>query len=76
MERYLQNVIAVRDACPASLEFPSLPESMSGLTYEGANHIETVLTLVYQVVSDPGATHNCVLGDFILGKCTLGKSEV
>lgn len=46
MERYLGNVIAIRDACPGSVTFPNLPDSMSGLTYEGANNIEKVLTLV------------------------------
>lgn len=45
MERYLGNVAAIRDACPGDVEFPTLPSSMSGLTYQGANNIEKVLQL-------------------------------
>jgi len=67
MERYLSNVVAIRDACPEDVEFPTLPDSMSGLNYEGANNIEKVLLLVYEVVS-----HKCILGEFILGECALG----
>lgn len=48
MERYLSNVAAIRDACPGDVEFPTLPDSMSGLTYVGANRIEEVLSLVYR----------------------------
>lgn len=48
MERYLGNVEAIRDACPGDVEFPTLPSSMSKLTYEGANSIEKVLLLVYE----------------------------
>ena len=47
MTRYLSNVAAVRDACPWEMDFPTLPESMSDLTYETANNIETVLLMVY-----------------------------
>lgn len=67
MERYLNNVVAIRDACPGHVEFPNLPDSMSGLTFEGANNIEKVLLLAYEVVS-----HDCTLGEFVLGECTLG----
>lgn len=48
VERYLNNVKRVRDACPSSLGFPTLPNSMDNLTYEGANNIEKVLVLAYQ----------------------------
>jgi hypothetical protein len=48
MERYLGNVEAIRDACPGDVTFPTLPSSMSKLTYEGANSIEKVLLLVYE----------------------------
>ena len=51
MERYLGNVVAIRDACPGETEFPTLPSSMDGLTYEGANSIEKVLMLVYENLS-------------------------
>jgi len=51
MERYLGNVVAIRDACPGNAEFPSLPNSMSGLTYVGANNIEKVLKIVYERMS-------------------------
>lgn len=48
MERYLGNVVAIRDACPDDIAFPPLPVSMSGLGYEGANNIEKVLALAYE----------------------------
>lgn len=70
MERYLSNIVAIRDACPNVVGFPVLPTSMDRLTYEGANSIEKVLMLVYQSIA--GNEHNCVLGEFVLGECTLG----
>lgn len=48
MERYLGNVVAIRDACPGKVTFPDLPNSMNRLRYEGANNIEKVLLLVYE----------------------------
>ena len=51
MRRYLNNVKAIRDACPGNIEFPPLPDSMDKLTIEGANNIEKVLELVYQTVN-------------------------
>lgn len=75
MERYLGNVVAIRDACPGNVEFPSLPSSMNGLTYTSANSIEKVLTMVYEKLNEPDEPeHECVLGEFILGECTLGDS--
>lgn len=70
MDRYLGNVVAIRDACPKEVDFPTLPDSMSGLTHEGANSIEEVLLLVYENL------HNCVLGEFVLGECTLGGRSI
>jgi hypothetical protein len=70
MERYLSNIVAIRDACPDVVGFPVLPTSMDRLTYEGANSIEKVLMLVYQDIAEN--EHKCVLGEFILGKCKLG----
>lgn len=71
MERYLGNVVALRDACPGDVVFPELPDSMNYLTHEGANNIEKVLLLVYESFS-----HKCVLGEFILGECKLGGTTV
>jgi hypothetical protein len=53
MDRYLNNVVAIRDACPGNVAFPTLPFSMSGLTFEGANNIEKVLELVYEEMNKP-----------------------
>lgn len=52
MERYLGNVVAIRDACPGDVTFPTLPDSMSRLTYEGANNIERVLEIAYESYLD------------------------
>lgn len=70
MERYLSNVEAIRNACPKKTELPTLPSTMSGLTYDGANRIEEVLLLVYRSIKEE--EHECVLGEFVLGECTLG----
>lgn len=48
MERYLENVAAIRDACPGNVAFPDLPGSMNNLSIDGANSIEKVLLLVYE----------------------------
>lgn len=53
MERYLSNVMVIRDAAPVGIELPMLPDSMGNLTYEGANSIEKVLELVYEAVNTP-----------------------
>lgn len=47
MTRYLNNVFAVRDACPWEMNFPTLPDSMMNLTIEVANNIEKVLLMVH-----------------------------
>lgn len=47
MTRYLNNVFAVRDACPWEMDFPTLPDSMINLTIEVANNIERVLLMVH-----------------------------
>lgn len=73
MNRYLSNVAAIRDACYGTVTFPTIPSSMNGLTHDGANSIEKVLVLAYEVVS--ALEHKCVLGSFILGECTLGVNS-
>lgn len=50
LKRYLNNVKAIRDACPDDLEFPPLPYSMDRLTYESANNIEKVLEIAHSYV--------------------------
>jgi hypothetical protein len=71
-DRYLNNVVAIRDACATLTdeEFPPLPESMEKLTYEGANNIEKVLEIAYRCVSGDSSG---VLGKGVLGKMVLGK---
>lgn len=73
MERYLSNVVAIRDACLEGVTFPTLPESMNGLTYEGANNIENVLELAYQYITGDTDDTSSVLGRGVLGKMILGK---
>lgn len=83
MERYLENVAAIRDACPGEVEFPNLPDSMNNLSFEGANSIEKVLLLVYEELhgsvvdpEEPGGDdtgYSNVLGKFVLGKSVLGS---
>lgn len=69
MKRYLDNVAAVRDACPGDLVFPTLPASMSGLTFEGANNIEKVLQLVYEKLNggsvNPDIPNDSATADYI-----------
>jgi hypothetical protein len=71
MERYLGNVVAIRDVCPGGLGFPPLPDSMNHLTYEDANNIEKVLEIAYQYITyNP---NDDVLGKGVLGKMVLGR---
>lgn len=57
-DRYLNNVVAIRDACAALTdeEFPPLPTSMDKLTYEGANNIERVLEIAYKYATGTSET--------------------
>lgn len=70
MERYLSNVVTIRDACPGNYEFPPIPDSMNYLTYEGANNIEKVLEIVYRYTDSDTSG---VLGKGVLGRMVLGK---
>lgn len=66
MDRYLSNVIAVRNAVSTSEPFPPLPISMNGLTYEAANNIEETLVIAYRTLKP-------TLGTFILGSSILAS---
>lgn len=74
MDRYLGNVVAIRDACPGDVTFPTLPDSMSRLDYRGANNIERVLEIAYKYVSSM-VIGNAILGEAVLGNMVLGKNE-
>ena len=79
MERYLGNIVAIRDACPGDVVFPTLPVSMNGLTFEGANNIEIVLQMVNEelnkIPSGDESEYSSILGEFVLGKSVLGENE-
>lgn len=49
MNRYLENVVAVTDACPSATPYPTLPTGMNGLTLEGANNIEKALLRAFEI---------------------------
>ena len=73
MNRYLGNVVAVRNAALAiddTLVLPELPVSMSKLTYEGANNIEKTLSIIYDRFCS--TTQSMVLGETKLGEAVLG----
>ena len=61
MERYLGNVVAIRNAVETEVVFPPLPESMSNLDYEMANNIEKVLEIAYRAVPQTAGLGNFVL---------------
>lgn len=48
MERYLGNVVLLKTAMDA--DYPTLPQTMSGLTFEGANAIEKVLVMLHDLL--------------------------
>lgn len=56
MSRYLSNLNAIMAACPRGTVFPTIPVSMSGLTYTLANNIEEMLyaaeTAIYRATHD------------------------
>lgn len=66
MERYLGNVVIIRDMLADEIDFPPLPSSMSNLTWEGANNIEKVLDMAFRTVSAKS-----VLSQFVLGEDEL-----
>lgn len=68
MERYLGNVVQIKNAFPSSVKFPTLPSTMNGLTYVGANNIELVLEIAYESISGGSSA----LGSGILGQMVLG----
>lgn len=72
MDRYLSNIVAIRDACPGEAEFPDLPSTMNSLTYESANNIEKVLMQVHQNIASN--EHENILGKFVLGVDLLGSA--
>lgn len=47
-ERYLGNILAIRDAAKAHVVLPEAPSSMDAMTYSNANTIETILDLACQ----------------------------
>lgn len=70
MNRYLGNVVAIRDealARNATLGFPVLPISMEYLTFEGANNIEKILEIVYNMAGQ----NPTILDESRLGTTTL-----
>lgn len=72
MTRYLSNIRNVMDACSDGLPFPSLPTTMSNLSYAGANAIEMVLEVCHQDVLGTSS----VLGKGKLGSMILGESLI
>lgn len=57
MARFLDNINRIQQICVSSKTFPSLPSTMGGLTYSGANSIEEILLSGYetsQLVYRPG----------------------
>lgn len=43
--RYLANVASIREKCPNSIPFPTLPNNLNNMTYIIANNIEITLSL-------------------------------
>lgn len=70
MRRYLDNVVAIRDAVAAVEEYPTLPVNMADLDYEGANAIERVLEIAYMNITGLNTTSE--LGEAVLGVMELG----
>lgn len=48
MNRYLGNVIKIREMCTAIQDIPTLPNTMDNLNYKDANNIEMVLGMAYE----------------------------
>ena len=70
LRRYLDNVVAIRDAVTALEEYPTLPVSMANLDYVGANAIERVLEIAYFNITGLNTTSE--LGVAVLGMMELG----
>lgn len=48
MDRYLDNIVKIRNVCLDNEDIPSPPSSMNRLTYEDANNIEKILVAAYK----------------------------
>lgn len=66
-ERYLGNVVALRDAVGAGDRARPLPVSMQCLTYEGANAIEATLEVVFARIENM-LSGQIYCGEFICGE--------
>ena len=52
MQRYLGNIVAIRQRIPTSESIPLAPTSMNNLTYNEANNIELILEAAYNTLSE------------------------
>lgn len=50
MVRYLDNINVIKSAVSFTRNAPTLPGSMSDLTYESANNIEKTLVALYKII--------------------------
>lgn len=67
--RYLGNIKTIRAMYSGSDTLPEAPTTISGMNYEVANNIETILESVYL----GGSTQfTPIIGSFVLGKSKLG----
>lgn len=76
--RYLNNVVAIRDAAlilNSKLRFPPLPASMNHLTWDMANNIEETLYIAYMNAPDEPISWSAALGTAVLGMMVLGEKE-
>ncbi|MCI8810873.1 MAG: hypothetical protein HFF84_12320 [Oscillibacter sp.] len=52
MAEYLARIQAARDAFRSITDFPPLPPSLDGLSFETANHLEQVLSQVQETITN------------------------
>lgn len=51
MNRYIGNIVTIRNIIPEDVSVPVAPTSMSNLTYNEANNIELILSAAYESLS-------------------------
>lgn len=56
MEAFLAHIKAARDAFPGVVSFPPLPPDMEELTFEEANDIERILSIVDETIKAAGTS--------------------
>lgn len=61
--RYLSNISAIRERCPDSIVFPSLPNNLNNMNYTIANNIEITMSLALRYTDSVSRSGDLFCGE-------------